>query len=1319
MPRPSASSASWAVFCGAVVALAAVCVPGAGATTVLASRPSMVCHCHVLLYSSSLNATHSSDRFTVSVECHARDDLLTNATCTCPPVVTYGTYISDSGQAGPRFGAECAPRPAADMGRLAAPQVLLWEPEPETRWETPHGSSNLEVMRRWRGAVGTETPCVGPGGELAGALVTQTTELTEWRSDEGHEVADLHAVVSHWNCTVPLAAVDCETTPWSDWNDTCSDGCGENGYIERTRSVVAEGHGDGAAPCGNLTETRPCNRFECPRNCTVTAWSGWSPCSSTCDGGTRRRTRAVALEAGSTVFALDGSRLPSPVRGTSCDTYGLEEFQPCSVGIACAAEEAPGVWSNWEARDDPSLSPECLESEYCSHSICEEHPDSCAPGCPTPVQFTPDPLVCTGDADVCVEGTALWGDYLGVVRGQLWLARDNGTGAPGQVLGSVSTDLHPVEDTTLFCGVVGTDATFTLGDFLRIEITVRADGVIVQGSEILTGSAPDTPGYPGSVSWTDTDNSLLICQGVTWSSRAAVRSAVPAPAHSGTGAVVDPRAQLYLSAYTVSGSVVVRFPQGFAAATALDPVLLQLSDPAYYPVRPVQIVCMQADTTSTGAAWFLVTVDVLGRFRRDRQGRGGYFEPGADPAAGDVWCPWAVWPTRVTEAGVRYPREDGRPVSGDEGVVDPVYAQHWRLPMQIRTSMWGASPVPRTVGQYMFTHTHNGVGAYAEALSSRDVLCFGSSSTASTEAPLRVGFLLTVVVNDDNGPASLSNVGLVDGGDWGYQMYCPPVFDAPYCRSADDGYRTVTGGSRGCGGCGIYLPSRALPVDAREFQSSPPPVWERTNNATGDREAYLQCPTRTAFSDTDVCVPIYPRTGEWRYRFCAEDEDPVMTSYGVYSCYVDCASDRGLGGRYPCRKECDSEAASRANCVPVSILCLHLHDVIDEATGLFVDGTVVCRQDYRLCTAAEAAEWCNDPSPADCLSGDADIGDCTAAMGASCARNTHESHPSHWAARCPGGNATAPSYQAGVDTTTDPEIPQRAHLLQVIPWARYCTGEEWYELGCVLADTSCVAQYDNSADFWADAAAGTTDRPIAAYWFHNKNGEITDTCSHDEPLVSVCPEEEVRARCPVGWETNPGTEACLRYEVAYSDQRGPVEYFIDETCRTMACNESMQLAACVGTPVRGAVRRAVPGVDRDGRVLRRRQPGAPELRALHRYAHAAVQRGGARRYVRDPGQCGDRVPSRLRRRRRELPRGNALLDGDRCPRLEQPLSQASGQRRWLLQHPARGYLRGRSRCHLHAPGPRVPAGCVARHHAVAPRFRLYVARGVANVDRAL
>eukprot|EP00397_Hematodinium_sp_SG-2012_P027724 GEMP01029147.1.p1 GENE.GEMP01029147.1~~GEMP01029147.1.p1 ORF type:complete len:559 (+),score=151.89 GEMP01029147.1:37-1713(+) len=95
----------------------------------------------------------------------------------------------------------------------------------------------------------------------------------------------------HWErqCKMDPCPQECEVAEWTGWS-TCSTDCG-GGVQQRTRDLLVEAR-HGATAC-LTTQSQICNTSSCSRDCVLSHWSGWLPCSRACGGGTRARKRRV------------------------------------------------------------------------------------------------------------------------------------------------------------------------------------------------------------------------------------------------------------------------------------------------------------------------------------------------------------------------------------------------------------------------------------------------------------------------------------------------------------------------------------------------------------------------------------------------------------------------------------------------------------------------------------------------------------------------------------------------------------------------------------------------------------------------------------------------------------------------------------------------------------------------------------------------------------------------------------------------------------------------------------------------------------------
>ncbi|XP_078481277.1 uncharacterized protein LOC100187002 [Ciona intestinalis] len=108
---------------------------------------------------------------------------------------------------------------------------------------------------------------------------------------------------------IPLVCVtDCEVSSWSAWT-TCSASCG-SGRTSRSRTITqASEHG--GKSCPGLHEHKTC--VTSPVHCTVSSWTPWGSCSTTCGQGSHSRTRTIVQGP-----QACGNHCPSLVDSKSC-----------------------------------------------------------------------------------------------------------------------------------------------------------------------------------------------------------------------------------------------------------------------------------------------------------------------------------------------------------------------------------------------------------------------------------------------------------------------------------------------------------------------------------------------------------------------------------------------------------------------------------------------------------------------------------------------------------------------------------------------------------------------------------------------------------------------------------------------------------------------------------------------------------------------------------------------------------------------------------------------------------------------------------------
>jgi hypothetical protein len=116
---------------------------------------------------------------------------------------------------------------------------------------------------------------------------------------------------------------------WSNWSQ-CTVTC-NGGHQHRQARVVRRALWGGAA-CPALHENAPCNGFKCPPvDCKLTAWTPFTPCTASCGGGTRTRSRKLVASA----------------KNAGTCPKDFQQVQRCS-GHPCAIDCKITGWTDWE-----------------------------------------------------------------------------------------------------------------------------------------------------------------------------------------------------------------------------------------------------------------------------------------------------------------------------------------------------------------------------------------------------------------------------------------------------------------------------------------------------------------------------------------------------------------------------------------------------------------------------------------------------------------------------------------------------------------------------------------------------------------------------------------------------------------------------------------------------------------------------------------------------------------------------------------------------------------------------------------------------------
>ncbi|KAL5016463.1 hypothetical protein ScPMuIL_006052 [Solemya velum] len=135
--------------------------------------------------------------------------------------------------------------------------------------------------------------------------------------------------IDYADCFPRFCPVDGTWTTWMQWTE-CPVTCGR-GFRNRSRECLGQAY-DGAECPGESAEIEICNDISCPVDGSWKLWVDWSPCTVSCGGGLRNRSREC-----------DEAKF----NGTDCigpaEQSELCETDPCPVD---------GVWDTWTQWDD-------------------------------------------------------------------------------------------------------------------------------------------------------------------------------------------------------------------------------------------------------------------------------------------------------------------------------------------------------------------------------------------------------------------------------------------------------------------------------------------------------------------------------------------------------------------------------------------------------------------------------------------------------------------------------------------------------------------------------------------------------------------------------------------------------------------------------------------------------------------------------------------------------------------------------------------------------------------------------------------------------
>jgi hypothetical protein len=165
--------------------------------------------------------------------------------------------------------------------------------------------------------------------DMCALIVVRNAVLESSTVCPGTEIVDCD--VDNWvgkKCTV-----DCDDNCPAVPDPTEVYECG--GWQEINRKVVVDPPDECGLRCPPLTRTKKCNQKKCPVDCVMSEWSGWSKCTADCEGGVRSRTRSLVVKPKNGGIACNTAEETEACNTMSCDRdctlEAWTEWTPCSV----------------------------------------------------------------------------------------------------------------------------------------------------------------------------------------------------------------------------------------------------------------------------------------------------------------------------------------------------------------------------------------------------------------------------------------------------------------------------------------------------------------------------------------------------------------------------------------------------------------------------------------------------------------------------------------------------------------------------------------------------------------------------------------------------------------------------------------------------------------------------------------------------------------------------------------------------------------------------------------------------------------------------
>merc|ERR1719428_320630 len=177
--------------------------------------------------------------------------------------------------------------------------------------------------------------CVDANGNPGIQLITRTPVI-KWdpTTPEGKYGASCPPSQVQRACSDVQCPIDCAVGEWSGWSK-CSKDCG-GGQQGRARPVLTQ-PGYGGTECPETSEERLCNSGSCDVDCVLSDWSGWGACSKSCKWRSTAKPGMQVRTKGIKVATKGNGKCPMPLTRLRYQKQMCNNFV-CPKDVKCVAE---------------------------------------------------------------------------------------------------------------------------------------------------------------------------------------------------------------------------------------------------------------------------------------------------------------------------------------------------------------------------------------------------------------------------------------------------------------------------------------------------------------------------------------------------------------------------------------------------------------------------------------------------------------------------------------------------------------------------------------------------------------------------------------------------------------------------------------------------------------------------------------------------------------------------------------------------------------------------------------------------------------------